>query len=119
MNEPYTAGYLKPKGLQGGGRLYEFNGEKMRISDIAALTGIPTNTLRARLLHGLTPEEAFRNVDYRAPEYKKQGFNRQKRYNYHGEALTKREICEREHINMGLLNYRIYTLKFYERIDDD
>ena len=117
--EPYTQGFGKVRRWHSGGRLYEFEGQMLRCSDISVLTGIPVNTIRARLQHGLSPEEAFRNIDYRGSEFKPKKKNEPKLYNYNGEALTKKQICEREGISMDVLNYRIYTKKLFERIRDD
>lgn len=114
--DAYTVGYIKKRRWHSGGRLYEYNGEMLRVSDISALTGIPAPTIRARLLHGLPPEQAFKNIDYRAPEFKPKILHKKKLYDYHGEALTKQEICEREGLSLSGLNYRIYTKKLFERV---
>lgn len=109
--------FARKKRWHSGGRLYEYNGELLRVSDIAFLTGIPAGTLRARLAHGLPPEDAFKDIDYRASEFKPKIVHKKKLYDYHGEALTKKEICEREGITLDGLNYRIYTKKLFERVD--
>ena len=106
---PYVPGMIPQTRPKDGAKLYPFNGQMLRLSDIAVATGIPTNTLRTRLASGKTLEQAFRNTDYRGSNYKPPKKSIAKKYLYHGEYLTIKEISERSGVNINAIYSRFYS----------
>lgn len=105
---PYIPGTI-PIAREKEATRYQFNGEMLRLSDIAVLTGIPTNTLRTRLASGKTLEQATANTDYRGSCYKKPRKCMAQKYSYRGEMLTLKEIGEKTGISLATIYSRYYS----------
>lgn len=103
---PYT---MPERRHNEGAKKYMFEGEMLRLADISVLTGIPVNTLRARMASGKTIEQATANTDYRGHAYKAPKKSTAQRHLYHGELLTIREISERSGINLNTIYSRFYS----------
>jgi len=82
---------------------YPYMGDMLSLRAISELTGIPTETLRARLRYGIPPEEAFADEDLRIVRLRETAVIK---VDYQGEVLTLLELSERTGIKRATLATR-------------
>ena len=82
---------------------YPYLGDMLSLRVISELTGIPTETLRARLRYGIPLDKAFTDEDLRIVRCKGLAVIR---VDYHGEELTLLELSERTGIKRATLATR-------------